>query len=186
MRLLTGDEIRRIRADQWGRHEREQGRRRHAKGGYVKAAGGGGSLSYVTGGAGPMAVPTFGFHSGGIVGMNPTFVRDVPAAAFADAPRFHTGGIFGPRERPAVLELGEEVLRRDDPRHTFNGGRRALGDTITASLSPVFNIDAKGSNMTREQIQQIAAATVTEWWKTSRGDVVNVVREARAGRVKGV
>lgn len=149
---------------------------------------GGGSMSYVTGGAGPMAVPTFGFHSGGIVGLNPTFVRDVPPTAFLDAPRFHAGGgFFGPRERPAILELGEEVLRRDDPRHAFNGGRRAaIGDSITASLEPVFNIDARGSNMTDGQVQQIALATVQEWWRYAKRDVINVIREARLSRTRGV
>lgn len=152
-------------------------------------ATGGGSLSYVTGGAGPMAVPTFGFHSGGIVGQNPTFVRDAPVSAFLDAPRFHSGGIvgFGPRERPAVLELEEEVLRRDDPRHTFNGGRAALamrmGDTIAPVFSPVIQMgNANAGGMTQEQV----ILTLQQWWRTQRGDVVNVIREARAARVRGV
>jgi hypothetical protein len=48
----------------------------------------------------------------------------VPALAFAGAPRYHVGGIAGlkPGEMPAVLQAGEEVLKRSDPRHAANGG----------------------------------------------------------------
>jgi hypothetical protein len=62
-------------------------------------------------------------HDGGIVGAgSPT--RQVPALAFANAPRYHVGGIAGlkPGEMPAVLQAGEEVLKRSDPRHAANGG----------------------------------------------------------------
>lgn len=63
------------------------------------------------------------FHSGGVVGAGGP-ARRVPAIAFAGAPRLHTGGIPGLRsgEIPAILERGEEVLTRSDPRHRFNGG----------------------------------------------------------------
>jgi hypothetical protein len=62
-------------------------------------------------------------HDGGIVGAGgPT--RQVSALAFAGAPRYHVGGIAGlkPGEMPAVLQAGEEVLKRSDPRHAANGG----------------------------------------------------------------
>ena len=53
--------------------------------------------------------------------------RSVSAAIFADAKRFHFGGLPGLRvdEVPAILQRGEEVLRRDDPRHVLNGGNGA-------------------------------------------------------------
>lgn len=53
------------------------------------------------------------FHDGGIVGSggSPSMV---PAAVFADAPRFHNGGFPGLRhdEVPAILQTGEQVLSR--------------------------------------------------------------------------
>jgi len=69
-------------------------------------------------------------HTGGIAGGGGGHKRALPAGAFAAAPRYHTGGIAGsapnsglrPNEVPSVLEKGEEVLTRDDPRHILNGG----------------------------------------------------------------
>lgn len=69
-------------------------------------------------------------HTGGMAGGGGGHKRMLPAAAFAVAPRYHTGGIAGmapnsglrPNEVPSVLERGEEVLTRDDPRHILNGG----------------------------------------------------------------
>ncbi|MBV9569773.1 MAG: tape measure protein [Alphaproteobacteria bacterium] len=63
------------------------------------------------------------FHEGGIVGRDGRS-RAINAAVFAGAQRFHRGGLPGLRrgEVPAILERGEEVLRRNDPRHVLNGG----------------------------------------------------------------
>lgn len=60
-------------------------------------------------------------HRGGIAGGGGT-IRSVPAFVFAAAPRFHAGGIAGlqPGEVPAILQRGEEVLTRSDPRHIAN------------------------------------------------------------------
>ena len=54
-------------------------------------------------------------------------MRNVPVEAFANAQRYHTGGLAGfrPNEVPAILEKNEEVLTRDDPRHVLNGGKSA-------------------------------------------------------------
>lgn len=62
-------------------------------------------------------------HEGGIVG-GPAPFRSVSPAMFANAARYHSGGIAGlkPNEVPAVLMRGEEVLTRDDPRHMLNSG----------------------------------------------------------------
>lgn len=61
-------------------------------------------------------------HTGGIAGSGPT--RRVSPLLFANAPRYHDGGIAGlaPTEVPAILQRGEEVLPRNDPRHAANGG----------------------------------------------------------------
>lgn len=69
-------------------------------------------------------------HTGGIAGGGGGHKRNLSAAVFATAPRYHTGGIAGmppntglkSNEVPTVLEKGEEILTRDDPRHILNGG----------------------------------------------------------------
>jgi len=73
----------------------------------------------------------YSFHTGGVVGAGGA-MRTVNPAWFASAPRYHTGGVagvagLGPREVPAVLERGEEVLKRNDPRHVMNGGGQGGG-----------------------------------------------------------
>lgn len=51
---------------------------------------------------------------------------------FGAAPRYHKGGIagLGPNEVPAVLEKGEEVLTRNDPRHRNNAGQNGGGTIV--------------------------------------------------------
>jgi len=62
-------------------------------------------------------------HSGGITGMDGTR-RSIDPSWFMGAVRYHSGGMAGlkPNEVPAILEKGEEVLTRDDPRHANNQG----------------------------------------------------------------
>lgn len=72
-------------------------------------------------------------HNGGTVGSGNGHTRQLPMAAFANAPRYHTGGIAGmapnaglqANEVPTVLQKGEEVLTRSDPRHILNGGKNS-------------------------------------------------------------
>ncbi|MBD3610520.1 MAG: tape measure protein [Gammaproteobacteria bacterium] len=61
-------------------------------------------------------------HSGGLAGAGGTVRSGVSPMAFMGAPRHHSGGIAGlqPDEVPAILQRGEEVLTRDDPRHVAN------------------------------------------------------------------
>lgn len=62
-------------------------------------------------------------HTGGIAGQD-GFARNAPINFGNMLPKYHTGGIAGqkPNEVPAMLEIGEEVLTRKDPRHRDNGG----------------------------------------------------------------
>lgn len=62
------------------------------------------------------------FHSGGVVGLDGTPVKGNPYW-FANAPRYHSGGMVGlaPDEQAAILQTGEEVLSRNDPRNIMNG-----------------------------------------------------------------
>lgn len=68
-------------------------------------------------------------HSGGIVGLSGNHTRRVDPSWFAGAPRFHSGGLPGlqPDEVPSILQKGEEVLSRDDPRNILNGGGASGG-----------------------------------------------------------
>lgn len=63
-------------------------------------------------------------HEGGIAGSAANQTRTVSPLWFSNALRYHDGGIAGlkPNELPSILERGEEVLTRDDPRHRANGG----------------------------------------------------------------
>lgn len=69
-------------------------------------------------------------HSGGIAGSGGNG-RKVSPGWFAGAAKYHTGGVAGlrPNEVPTILEKGEEVLTRNDPRHRFNAGGAGTGQT---------------------------------------------------------
>lgn len=68
-------------------------------------------------------------HTGGVAGQGGT-IRMVNPALFARAPRYHMGGVAGlaPNEVPAILQRGEEVLAKGDPRNVMNGGGQAQAD----------------------------------------------------------
>jgi hypothetical protein len=72
------------------------------------------------------------YHSGGIVGYGASQSRYVHPAYFENAPRYHAGGFGGlrPNEVPTIMERGEEVLTRGDPRHRWNGGGQGMNVTI--------------------------------------------------------
>ena len=77
-------------------------------------------------------------HAGGMVG-GPGVTRRVDPMIFAGAPRFHSGGMVGlkPGEVPAILQTGEEVLARNDPRNAANGGgQQGNGYRIVNVLDP--------------------------------------------------
>lgn len=75
-------------------------------------------------GSGTGAIAGLQAHEGGVIGGAGPKARAVDPRWFANASRFHIGGIAGlrPGEVPAILEQGEEVLTRGDPRHIMNGG----------------------------------------------------------------
>lgn len=93
------------------------------------------ALQSMGGGIGAAASAAMGAgaqHTGGVTGFNRSGSKVLPAAVFEAAPRYHTGGIAGlqPNEVPAVLEKGEEVLTRDDPRHILNGGGGSNAEAV--------------------------------------------------------
>lgn len=114
-------------------------------------------------------------HNGGIIGQN-SRTMSVPSFTFGAAPRYHSGGIAGlaPNEVPAVLERGEEVLTRSDPRHRSNGGLQPQGDsgemkvTINNLLDPA------------EVLEQAVNTPAGE--KTILNQVVKVMRQTQRSR----
>lgn len=61
-------------------------------------------------------------HGGGLVGA-PGGTKRVDMGVFSGAAKYHGGGLPGltASEVPTILEKGEEVLTRDDPRNILNG-----------------------------------------------------------------
>lgn len=64
-------------------------------------------------------------------------MKAVSPFAFIGAPRYHAGGFPGlaPDERPIIAQVGEEVLRRNDPRNRLNGGRDPRGPTVNMTIN---------------------------------------------------
>ncbi|TLX43849.1 phage tail tape-measure protein [Xanthobacter autotrophicus] len=89
------------------------------------------------------------YHVGGIVNDNAPSTRNVSALAFLGAPKFHSGGgFFGPDERPAILRLNEEVLRRDDPRHILNLDRVQRPDVGGIGGRPAVSVTTPPTQVT--------------------------------------
>ena len=84
------------------------------------------------------------FHAGGLVG-GAAPGRMVPAMAFANAPRMHSGGMAGLRhdEVPAILQRGERVLSRRET--------QGYGQGVT------INIQTRDAESFRQSRTQIAA-----------------------------
>lgn len=97
------------------------------------SGGAGGLLASVFGSGGTAAasatasqtgasVATVIAHRGGMIGSVPA-TRATPASWWANAPRYHYGTPsvgLAPNEQAAILQRGEEVLTRDNPRHIMN------------------------------------------------------------------
>ena len=70
-------------------------------------------------------------HSGGVVGSYGAGqrTRTVDSSWFANAPRYHSGGVPGlaSDEYATILQKGEEVLTADSPRNIMNGGANLGG-----------------------------------------------------------
>lgn len=76
-------------------------------------------------------------HNGGMAGSSGIGRQRVPMAAFANAQRYHTGGMVGfqPDEVPIIAQKGEEMLTRDDPRNRLNGGLNSSGGGDTKIIA---------------------------------------------------
>lgn len=81
-------------------------------------------------------------HGGGIAGGLTNRSRAVSPMWFAAATRYHSGGVAGlrPNELPAILERGEEILTRSDPRHRYNMASGGDSGGTRESLTQVLAI----------------------------------------------
>ena len=75
-------------------------------------------------------------HEGGPVGAF-SGIRAVDPSVFANAPRYHSGGVAGlqPNEVPAILEAGEVVIPKDARRR--GSAEAAAGDTYNITIQAV-------------------------------------------------
>lgn len=106
-------------------------------------------------------------HSGGLVGRDGTR-KLVNPLAFANAIRYHSGGIAGlkPDEVPTVLQKGEEVLTASDPRHRNNNG--STGQQIGVNI--VNTIDA-GEAVSEGLASQPGTKTLLNVIRMNRGAI---------------
>jgi hypothetical protein len=98
-------------------------------------------------------------HNGGMVGDPSLPSRFVPAGLFADAPRFHSGGIIGPDERPVIAQVGERILNRAETA-AYNRG----GGGVVININGVT--DANSFRLSQSQIAAKMAAALS---RSSRG-----------------
>ena len=96
----------------------------------------GGALGGIGGGLGGSLTAAVA-HSGGVIGVSALPQRQVPAMAFAGAPRLHAGGMVGlqPEEVPAILQRGERVLSRREVAEGQRGGGGDRGVTVNMTIT---------------------------------------------------
>lgn len=150
-------------------------------GGIGSAFGGLFSGGADTSAAGEALVRSTYYHTGGISGGPGSGSRLIPASAFANAPRFHSGGGFGADEYPAVLLRGERVLNRDETR-AYNAGQ--------ASMSmPSVNVNTAAPDVTVNVINQTGqnVTAQTERQQDASGNVnFNVILQQVDGGLAGL
>jgi len=81
----------------------------------------------------------FSFHTGGdnLTGRTGKSI-DVNPMVFNNAPRFHDG--LKADEFPAILQTGEDVISRNDPRNSRNGGGSGSGTTLIIKIDNDINL----------------------------------------------
>lgn len=116
-----------------------------------------------------LSVP--GHHLGGIVGVGEqTFTRTVPASLFANAAKYHTGGISGD-EVPAILKKGEGVFTEGQMEamgKLASGGTTVINTANTATQAAPQMSESRGAsapkitmnvnNQTGAQVQSESSA----------------------------
>lgn len=88
-------------------------------------------------------------HTGGFAGSGPT--RNVPIDVFANAPRFHSGGMIRQDEIPAILQKGEMVV----PRQKVQAMQRNSRAEVQAPIINI-NVENHGNSQVKTQTSQNA------------------------------
>ena len=111
----------------------------------LKAAGNATGLS---GFFGTAASAVASAHTGGIAGSPGLNQRNVNMGMFANATKYHTGGVVGlqPWEVPIIAKKNEEVLTESDPRHINNLSKGSSQPTSDAGGSGTTIINAIDSD----------------------------------------
>lgn len=128
-----------------------------------KAGGGGGLGSLISG---------LFSHSGGVVGAGGERGSFSPSV-FANAVRYHTGGVVGlaPNEVPTILEKNEEVLTANDPRHVMNGGGQSRQPT---NLKIINAIDS-GSVVSDGLNTRVGEEAFINYIQANRGKIRSIL-----------
>jgi len=109
-------------------------------GGLFSLFGGGGGAGDAGEGVGAAASSLFastGLHSGGMVGKDATFTRNIHPAYFDDAPRFHGGGLVSD-EVPIIAKKGEGVFTPEQMRALAPVGSGSSGNTTNITNNYSF------------------------------------------------
>jgi hypothetical protein len=116
------------------------------------------ALSSAFGGWGGSTVTAAVSHAGGMVGIS-GHSRQVPALAFAGAPRLHAGGWAGlrPDEVPTILQRGERVLsRREVAAGTQSAGPQRLEISVNVE-------GARGNREIEEMVNAGVSGALQEY-----------------------
>ncbi|HAG52438.1 MAG TPA: hypothetical protein DCL21_01490 [Alphaproteobacteria bacterium] len=121
-------------------------------------------------------------HVGGIAGT-PSLTRDVPTSLFANAPRYHSGGIIRQDEFHAILQKGEIVLSRN----TVNSLKNTNRSTSIIVKNNVYNYsDYKATqkttqdengNITNDTIIEKIEGAIAENISRNRGPLNGTLRQ---------
>jgi lambda family phage tail tape measure protein len=138
------------------------------------------------GGGGTAATPTATAHTGGVIGVDSLSMRSIHPAVFADAPRFHDGGVVG-NEVPIIAQRGETVFTPGQMK--MLGGALQSKSGVSVSVNVTNNVsnaqasadvsrDGAGNmdlNIVIEEIENKMARNV------SRGEGLAPTMERRYG-----
>lgn len=119
-------------------------------------------------------------HNGGVIGASSaTQSRSgVSPRAFTGAPRYHSGGVVGGLrydEQAAILQKGEEVLTKDNPRHAFNAGKSAGGSATQPQNIKIMNMIDSGSVMSEGLATQEGTKAIINFVRANRASIKQVL-----------